>query len=224
MGTSFSESTPSEPKKAAKLSQAISLSCGKLWTEPWKGWNSPVLMSLLGPQFAVEINERMWNQETAGQPRAWGTGNRRHGKARVKQVTYLRHKNKASDSKRERRLNMTISPKQRDKIIQLGTVSDGPEGCSWGVEDFPTSWDILIKLNIHSPQKSPGKGGDRVPAGHLLLPNEASSPVIGLHLPELSASRWGVELWSWPLWKCQVTSGFHSLTLWSLVQRGQTTP
>lgn len=82
--------------------------------------SSTNVSSLLGPQFAVEINERMWNRETGGQPRAWGTGNRRHGKARVKYVTYLRHKNKASNSKRERRFNMMISTEHRDKSIQLG--------------------------------------------------------------------------------------------------------
>lgn len=92
--------------------------------------SSTDVSSLLGPQFAVEINERMWNPETGGQPRAWGTRNRRHGKARVKYVTYLRHKNKASNSKREKRLNMTISTEHRNKSIQLGMVSYGPKGCS----------------------------------------------------------------------------------------------
>lgn len=65
----------------------------------------------------VEINERIWNQETGGQPRAWGTGNRRHGKARVKYVPYLRHKNKASNSKREKRFNTVVSTEHRNRML-----------------------------------------------------------------------------------------------------------
>ena len=33
----------------------------------------------------------------------------------------------------------------------------------------------------------PNNGGDRAPTGHLLSPNEASSPKIGLHIIELLA-------------------------------------